>query len=123
VDLEFAAGVAGLLALRGCALETLNLNACQQCVVLTHLLRVGRQATAGDVSVSGRRSPPIRSTARPVGVRYGTTLLAGNASRHHDASFCMCSSCNSQFLVSTVALCWPILQVACVTLVASVPCG
>jgi len=33
VDLEFAAGVtdAGLLALRGCALETLNLNACQQC--------------------------------------------------------------------------------------------
>ena len=40
VDLEFAAGVtdAGLLALRGCALETLNLNACQQCVRLALLL-------------------------------------------------------------------------------------
>ena len=47
VDLEFAAGVsdAGLLALRGCALETLNLNACQQCVVLTHLFLCRRAAT------------------------------------------------------------------------------
>ncbi len=34
VNLEFAAGVtdAGLLTLRGCALDSLNLNACQQCV-------------------------------------------------------------------------------------------